>query len=122
MKYTLDLTAPEFEALTQAAERHLIAVSSIHRMLGERMGRGADVVVAAGVDVKTAERVRQALKDAADKAVLERAIPSLDNDNLRTPHSMQVADDMPLVYGRPRNDPREPRRKTSNIARRPIKP
>lgn len=122
MKYTLDLTSPEFTALLQAAERHLIAMSSVHRTLAERMGRGAPAVIDAGNSVAIADRVLNTLKVAKHTTLPDKAIPSPDNNNLSTPHSMQVGDDMPLVYGRPRNDPRNARRKTSNIARKPVNP
>lgn len=122
MKYALDLSSVEFASLLQAAERHLISVSSIHRTLVGRIGRGAPAVVAAGNEVAIAERVLNTLKVAKHITPIDRAIPAPDNDNLHTPHSMHVGDDMPLVYGRPRNDPRSVRRKTSNLTRKPADP
>lgn len=101
MKYSLDLDSPDFHVLIDAARREIVASAVVHREMQRRWGRGHSLTVAAGQRETAAARCLKALILADDSAVPERSSGTTENTSLPT------GEDMPLVYGRPRNDPRD---------------
>lgn len=115
MKYQLDLQSPDMEHLRKMADNCLTAAMALHERYQRTNGKGSRAAIWAGDRVESARRILGTL----DKAIRETAPEAADHPiaNLMPMASIHP-DDMPLVYGAPRNDPRVARRKASNIRRK----
>lgn len=104
MKYTVDLQSPDMDVLFEKVDKLLLnAAMTHHSRMAQMFGRGHAVTVKAGRDVDAIRRAVGALRKSMDEATPERA------DGEPFEGSLQAGDEMALVYGRPRNDPRNVR-------------
>jgi hypothetical protein len=111
MRYILDCESTVMNELLAAADTR-VALRNIRHLDAQRnYGRGHEVTIEAGRALARAKMGRTQLKLAAEAAEPERATGTFEG-------SLQVGDEMPFVYGAPRNDPRSPRVKRSNARRR----
>lgn len=107
MKFTVELPLSEYDALISDVQSAIAGMARYKLALKKTCGNAHDNVLAMSAQIARAERGVTALKLARHNAVNP---PPPTSKPKQTP-ARNVGDDMGLVYGRPRNDPRNPRKK-----------
>ena len=108
MKYTLDLPSPDYDMLIKQLQLRLITLSEHYYDSACTLGRAHRQTSQAAKAIASVEKAIRALETARENAMPEHAI---ENKLLvRAGANLQSGDELPLVYGRPRNDPRNPKR------------
>ena len=105
MKYTLNIESPDFafllKSLRSSAVNLAVQASRAKVLYGATSVHHRKAVA----DVARTDRLVKLLEEAATQAIPERAVQRTDIV------ARNFTDDMPFVYGKPRNDPRTPSRK-----------
>lgn len=99
MRLTAEYTHNELTELLLAAENRLIQVTAVRHNIQRNFGRGHELTVEAGRSVATCTVLLEKLKSDVIKAKL---LPAASHGTYEGSPGAQVADEMPLVYGRPR--------------------
>jgi hypothetical protein len=112
VKYTLDLQSPDYAVLLSAVRSQIVAMAVHANKQALLFGRTSRQHREATAYVNTLKLCEAALQDAQASATPERALQSTE-----TP-ARNVSDDLGMVYGRPRNDPRDARTGTKRYPRK----
>jgi hypothetical protein len=103
MRYTLDIDSPDYEAMITWLRAYAVTMSAQKHSLSMRYGRTSQQARMAQEQLLRLDRVIAKLISARATANPERALQSTE-----TP-ARNAGDEMRVVYGRPRNDPRDAR-------------
>lgn len=107
MKFTVELPLSEYDALISDVQSAIAGMARYKLALKKTCGNAHDNVLAMSAQIARAERGVTALKLARHNAVNP---PPPSSPRKETP-ARNAGDEMSRVYGAPRNDPRNPRRK-----------
>ena len=107
MKFTVELPLSEYDALISDVQSAIASMARYKLALKVTCGNAHDNVLAISAQIARAERGVTALKLARHNAVNPPPPPLPRRE---TP-ARNVGDELPVVYGRPRNDPRNPKKK-----------
>ena len=94
MRYVIELESIDYEVLQQAVAHYEISTAIEHHR-AQADGRGSRRAILMGQRLNAAARVKRALVDAKSNAVIPRSTGTVTG-------SLQVGEDMNLIYGRPR--------------------
>jgi hypothetical protein len=106
LKYEIDLSSREFDALIEDVQNALAGYARYKLALKITLGAAHPNVLELAAQIARAERAVTALKQARQNA----EYPQPTHVRRETP-ARNVGDEMSRVYGAPRNDPRSPRKK-----------
>lgn len=106
MKFTVELPVSEYDALVADMNEHIASMARYKLALKKTLGSAHPNVLDMNTQIARAGRAVRALQDARNAAMN----PTPTHTRRETP-ARNVGDEMPRVYGAPRNDPRNPRRK-----------
>lgn len=110
MKYTVELDSPDFGILETELSARQVSLSVAHQIYVREYGLGSDRAIETHQRLLSVRRAINALSAARLSAVPERAVPPPDGGDRM---ARNAGDEMPFVYGKPRNDPRNPKKKVS---------
>lgn len=105
MIYTLDIDSPDLELIFSSLQSARVAKAVYIKQLQARYGRVSIQARQVQSEIDRIGRVMRALEASQSRATAERAVQCSE-----TP-ARNVSDDLPYVYGKPRNDPRDAQRK-----------
>jgi hypothetical protein len=105
MRYTFELPSPEYELVLAALRSACVHRAAYGANIQVRFGRTSPQHRAIIAEIEKLNKAITVLEEARNSAVPERAVQSRE-----TP-ARNSGDEMPFVYGRPRNDPRTPKTK-----------
>lgn len=108
MKASVEMPSPAWRVLLRELDRRILTMQAHKYATSERHGKGHTLTVAAGRDIELMKSALKALTDAFNEAASK---PQDITQSAAGMTALQVGDEMPLVYGKPRNDPRNPKRK-----------
>jgi hypothetical protein len=106
MKYTIDLPPSEFDKLIEDLQNAIASYARYKLALKVTLGAAHPNVLDISAQIARAERGVTALVNARHAALYPQPTPARRESVARN-----VGDEMPFIYGRPRNDPRSPRKK-----------
>lgn len=112
MRYTLDIDSPDFEAIILWLRAYSVTMAAQKHSLTTRYGRTSPQARMAQEQCLRLDRVIVKLVAARASATPERAVQSTE-----TP-ARNAGDEMRVVYGRPRNDPRDARTGENRMPRK----
>jgi len=101
MRYTFELPSPEYELVLAALRSACVTRAAYGATIQIRYGRTSPQHRAITAEIDKLNKAITVLEEARNSAIPERAIQSRE-----TP-ARNSGDEMRLVYGRPRNDPRD---------------
>lgn len=107
MKYTLDLPPREFDKLIEDVQNAIAGYARYKLALKTTLGAAHPNVLDMSAQIARAERAVTALCEAKYHAEYPQPVTPTRRESV----ARNVGDELPVVYGRPRNDPRTPRKK-----------
>jgi hypothetical protein len=112
MRYTFELPSPEYELVLAALRSACVHRAAYGANIQVRFGRTSPQHRAIIAEIEKLNKAISVMEEARNNAVPERAVQSSE-----TP-ARNAGDEMRLVYGRPRNDPRDARTGTARYPRK----
>jgi hypothetical protein len=103
MRYSFELPSPEYELVLAALRSACVHRAAYGANIQVRFGRTSPQHRAIVAEIEKLNKAITVLEEARNSATPERAVQSRE-----TP-ARNSGDEMRLVYGRPRNDPRTPK-------------
>ena len=105
MRYSIDLPRNEYDALIRDVQNAIAGYARYKLALKTTLGAAHPTVLETAAQIARAERAVTALVNARHAA----EYPPPVTPRRETP-ARNVGDELPHVYGRPRNDPRHPKK------------
>ena len=112
MRYTFELPSPEYELVLAALRSACVHRAAYGANIQIRFGRTSPQHRAIVAEIEKLNKAISVMEEARNSAIPERAVQSKE-----TP-ARNAGDEMRLVYGRPRNDPRDARTGTKRLPRK----